>query len=202
MMVMSASELTTLSPTSCGKESAYLDDRTKKKPAILTSRALISLPISNEPNEGRPVNASSNASSSNPQEGQPENSPGRAALLEEMRLRCGDHLDVPRFLALSEDGDVALFERRGSNEEWLSIGVTSISENKCFHFGWNSRRVSFCKDTEYLRCNHPEIFGWVVQELAKIHDLRAYRRSCLTPPSSSFVAFGETMARALGDDAA
>jgi hypothetical protein len=144
------------------------------------------------------VNASSNASSNNPQGVQPENSPGRAALLEEMRLRCSDH---SRFLALTEDGDVALFERRGSNAEWLSIGVICISENKCWHFGWNSRRVSSCHDTNDLRRYHPEIFGWVVQELATIHDLRAYRRSCLTPSSTSFVAFGETMARALGEDA-
>jgi hypothetical protein len=135
---------------------------------------------------------------------QPEISSGRARLLEEMRLRCADHLDVPRFLALSEDGNVALFERRGSNAEWLSIGVTCVSEDKhfqCFHFGWNSRRVSSCHDTDDLRGYHPEIFGWVVQELATIHDLRAYRRSCLTPPTSSFLAFGETMARALGEDA-
>jgi hypothetical protein len=27
-------------------------------------------------------------------------------LLEEMRLRCADHLDVPRFLTLTEDGNV------------------------------------------------------------------------------------------------
>jgi hypothetical protein len=33
-------------PTSCGTTMAHIDDRTKEKPAILTSRALISLPIS------------------------------------------------------------------------------------------------------------------------------------------------------------
>jgi hypothetical protein len=48
-VMMSARELPTLSPTSCGKGSAYLDGRTKKKPAILTSRALVGFPISYEP---------------------------------------------------------------------------------------------------------------------------------------------------------
>jgi hypothetical protein len=125
----------------------------------------------------RPVSASNMTPIVDPQEGQPEKSPGRATLLEEMSWRCPDHLDVSRFLALSEDGDVALFERRGSNAEWLSIGVTSISENKCWHFGWNSRRVSSCYDTHDLQHHHPEIFAWAVQELATIYDLRAYRRN-------------------------
>jgi hypothetical protein len=127
--------------------------------------------------------------------------PAIISALEEMSRRCPDHLDVPRFLALTGDGDVALFERRGSSVDWLSIGVTSISENKCWHFGWNSRRVSFCHDTSDLQRNHPEIFAWVVQELATISNLRAYRHSCcLIPSSASFLAFGETMARALGED--
>jgi hypothetical protein len=38
-----------LSRTSCSVMRAHLDDRTKKKPAILTSRALVGFPISYEP---------------------------------------------------------------------------------------------------------------------------------------------------------
>jgi hypothetical protein len=155
------------------------------------------------------VNASNKAPIVDPQGVQPENSTGRAALLEEMRLRCADHLDVPRFLAFSEDGDFALFERRGSNEDWLSIGVTSISKNICWHFGWNSRRVSFCDDSRDLQRRHPEIFGWVVQVLVTMaSNFRAYhydwytrdRIAKLSVSTSSFLVFGETMARALGDD--
>jgi hypothetical protein len=52
------------------------------------------------------VSASNMTPIVDPQEGQPEKSPGRATLLEEMSWRCPDHLDVPRFLALSDYGNV------------------------------------------------------------------------------------------------
>jgi hypothetical protein len=52
------------------------------------------------------VNALNKTPVVGPQEGQPEKYSGRATLLEEMSRRCADHLDVPRFPALTEDGNV------------------------------------------------------------------------------------------------
>ena len=198
----SASELS-LARTSCSVRRAYLNGRTKKKPAILTSRALIGFPVSTKPIGVGPVDDVNKTPLVGPQEGQPEKSkgpvtPAPITPLEEMSWRCRGRLPNPRFFAFTEDGNVALFERRGSNADWLSIGVSNIPEDTCWHFGWNGTRMSLCNNSEHLRLHHRDVFTWAVSVLEELTDgkgnfeMRACRRDWLTRDRAATV---ETLER-------